>query len=64
MEFMVYNVYDSTYHEAFGETTAKSGRKYWIRFGLSKMPDLSEVTKLTNKFAYFDTPCGRMKYRR
>lgn len=49
-------------HECYGETTAASGRKYWIYFGWAPLPD-GKPTKTTAKFAYYDTPMGREKYR-
>lgn len=55
--------YGTKYRETYAEITARSGRKYWVFIGWNKMPDISNATKVTSKFAYFDTPFGREKYR-
>lgn len=49
-------------HECYGETTAASGRKYWIFLGWAPLPD-GKPTKVTAKFRYYDTPHGREKFR-
>lgn len=60
---MAVTSYGKTYHETYAETTAKSGRKYWFFLGWCEMPDMSRAIKVTKKFAYFDTPEGREKFR-
>ena len=50
-------------HEAYFETTARSGRKYWVFLDWSEMPDMAGAVKVTRKFAYFDTPLGRERFR-
>ena len=49
-------------YECYGETTAASGRKYWIFLGWAPLPD-GKPTKVTAKFRYYDTPNGREKFR-
>ena len=49
-------------YEGYGETTAASGRKYWIFLGWAPLPD-GKPTKVTAKFRYYDTPNGREKFR-
>lgn len=60
---MASNLYGKTHYETYAETTAKSGRKYWFFLGWYEMPDISKAVKVTKKFAYFDTPEGREKFR-
>lgn len=60
---MAATFYGKTYHETYGETTSKNGRKYWFFLGWYEMPDISNAVKVTKKFAYFDTPEGREKFR-
>lgn len=49
-------------YECYGETTAASGRKYWIFLGWAPMPKEKPV-KSTAKFRYYNTPNGREKFR-
>jgi len=50
-------------HECYGEVTTASGKTRWVWLGWANEPD-REPVKETAKFRFYDTPCGREKYRK